>query len=310
MLSSVLRGYLRSHRQALTLSLAQLRHSTFSSTLLILVISIAFSLPIVLWMLSTNLQALTHHWPRSTQLSMFVEKDLTQEQSLSLLSAVRMQPQVEFANYISPDVGLQTLEEQTGMDNLSTLLKENPLPAVIEVHPLSINKESIQPLVDTLKKMKGSREVQVDMQWLLRLDSILILIQQSVVGLMILLCFAVVLVVGNTIRLAVNNRKKEIKVLTLIGATNAYIRRPFLYFGSLYGFLGALFAWIGLTILMLWLQQSINHIARLYYTHFHLIGMTFKQGSMLLFLGAGLGFMAAFFSVNLQFRQKNIEVGF
>lgn len=310
MLTPSVRAYARAHQQAFFGSLKHFQNSLLSSSLLVVVVSIAFALPIVLWMLSTNLQALTHHWPHSTQLSLFVEKGLPHDQTSSLLASIRQQPQVAFANFISPEMGLQTLEEQTGMENLSGLLNENPLPSVIEIQPVSLSKTQIQPLIDNLAKMKGSKEVQMDMQWLLRLDSILKLVQQSVIGVMFILCFAVVLVLGNSIRLAVNNRKKEIKVLKLIGATNGYIRRPFLYFGSLYGILGALFAWIGLSILMIWLQQSVSDIARLYYAHFHLIGMTFRQGLALLMLGAFLGLTAAFFSVNVQLKQKNTDIGF
>ncbi len=310
MLSTTLAAYARSHRNALLLSFSQFRQSMLSSSLLILVISIAFSLPIALWVLSINAKAITNTWPHSTQLSMFIDKTLVAEETTRLLTAVRQQPLVAFANYISPEQGLQTLEEETGMDNVASLLSNNPLPAIIEVHPTTLNQTSVEPLLTVLSQMKGVSQVQMDLQWLLRLDSILTLAQKGVMGLMGLLCAAVILVVGNTIRLAVINREKEIEVLTLIGATNAYIRRPFLYFGGLYGLLGALFAWLGLSVLMLWLQQSVSNIARLYYTHFHLIGMSLSQGLILLLLGGGLGYLAAFFSVSQQLLKKSSDYGF
>ena len=127
---------------------------------------------------------------------------------------------------------------------------------------------------------------------------------------MALLCFFIVLIVGNTVRLAVTNRKKEIRLLTLFGSTNAYIRRPFLYFGGAYGFLGALFAWLGLFLLLVWCQKSVSHIAYLYSAHFHLIGLSFCQGLLLLLLGTSLGLSAAFISVNKQVKQKNNGIGF
>lgn len=310
MLSHSARVYFRSHKQALGVCLSHFKQSKFSSALLVLVISIAFSLPIALWMLSVNFQALTHHWPHSTQLSMFVDKQLSDQEVNDVLTEVRNQPQVAFANYISPTVGMQLLEQQTGMESLSTLLTENPLPPVIEIQPTSLSKTDMQALVGSLEKIKGSKEVQVDMQWLLRLDAILTFINQSIAGLMALLCFSIVLIVGNTVRLAVNNRKKEIRLLTLFGSTNAYIRRPFLYFGGAYGFFGALFAWLGLFILQIWCQQSISHIAYLYSAHFHLIGLTSYQGFLLLLLGASLGLTAALVSVNKQIKQKNSDFGF
>lgn len=120
----------------------------------------------------------------------------------------------------------------------------------------------------------------------------------------------IILVVGNTIRLAVMNRKKEIEVLTLLGATNAYIRRPFLYFGSIYGFLGALLACFSLWMLMIYLQQGVSKIAKLYYTHFHLIWISWENGLMLLALGGCLGFLAAYISVSLQLGKTETEFGF
>lgn len=306
----MLRAYTNAHCQAFLLSLRHFRQSILSSTLLVIVIGIAFSLPIVLWLATLNAQSVTKFWPHSTQLSVFMDKSLPADEVKMILSSVRKLPEVAFANFISAQEGLTTLEEQTGMEEVFTLLENNPLPSVIEVHPGQFDKAKINQLFQNLQKVKGVSLVKMDLQWLLRLESMLSLAQKLAVGLMLLLCVAVVLVVGNTIRLAVANRKMEIEVLTLIGATKSYIRRPFLYFGSIYGLLGALFAWLALTFLMMWLQQSVTKIATLYYTHFYLIGLSWRHGLILLFIGAALGFVAAYLSVSFRLNKNEGEYGF
>lgn len=290
-------AYFLAHKQALIMSIKQFRSSFLASMVLIVVIGIALSLPICLFVASNNAKVISKGWPYSSQLSVFLDKDLSQQDTEQFLTKVRTNKLVAFANYISPKQGLQTLEQQTGMNDVSHLLSKNPLPAVIEVHPVVIRKNEIENLYVELKKIKGASQVKMDLQWLMRLESMLELAKQTASGLMILLCFAVLLVVGNTIRLAVINRRKEVEILKLIGATNAYIRRPFLYFGMIYGFLGALLAWLGITCVIFYLQYAATKLASLYYTHFELIGLSFSDGGLLLIVGTSLGFIGSYLSV-------------
>jgi len=296
--------YGRDHQYAFITCLAQMKKSFLSSLLLIIVISISFSLPIFLWIASINVRSITHNWPHSSQMSVFLESNLPKEKAKFLLEEIRQEQLVKFANYISPEQGLQILEEQTGMSDVSNLLLDNPLPAVIEIQPSSGGKDEIASLSKKLKKLKGISQIKLDLQWLMRLESMIELTESVIAVLMVLLCSAVLLVVGNTIRLAIINRKQEVEILKLIGATNAYIRRPFLYFGCIHGFLGALLALIGLTCLTMWLQINVTKIATLYFTHFELIGVSLRQGMLLLFIGSGLGFTGSYLSVCQQLRQN------
>lgn len=296
------KNYLTNHRNALFFSLKQFSQAKLSSLMTITVIGIAFSLPCCLWVILKNAKSVTQNWQHTMQMSLFLEKSLSEEQELSLLAKVRTYRGVSFANYISPSQGLRTLEEQTGMVDVLKKLDANPLPAVIEVHPSIHQSAAVKGLVDEFKRLEGVESVKIDMQWLERLDSMVLLASHGANALMVLFSLAVVLVVGNTIRLSIQSKRKEIEVLKLIGATNAFIRRPFLYFGVLYGFLGALTAWLVVTFLVGWIRSAAHHLASLYHADFVLSAMGMVHGINLLLIGMILGLIGASIAVSKQMR--------
>lgn len=302
-------AYTRAHKQALQLSFNQLCQVPFASFILVAVIGIALSLPMGLWLISINGKAVIKRWHVSPQISVFLE-NMPEKDSKALLDNLRKMPQIAFANYISPSQGLQQLEEQTGMDDVSRLLEQNPLPAVIELHPMDVSKIKIDSLVAEVKKLKGIEQVKIDLQWLMRLESILNLAERALTALMVVLCCAVLLVIGNSIRLAIFNRKKEVMVLKLIGATNGYIRRPFLYFGFIHGLLGAGLAWFVVSLFIGWLQSAALKIADLYYIHFELLDLSFINGLLLLGLGSFLGLLGSYISVWRQIRTYDLSASF
>ena len=306
----MLKPYFRSHKQSLFFSLQQLKTLPVASFILIVVVCLAFSLPISLWVISNNAKQLTNNWQRSAQISIFLDAELSDDKLNNLLNKIRNFDEVDYANYISPARGLMQLEEQTGMDDVSLLLAKNPLPAVIELHPKIQTKGKLDKLIEHFEGLDGISQVKIDMQWVMRLKSMLDFAAKAASGLMVILCFAVILVVGNTIRLTIVNKQKEIEVLKLVGATNAYIRRPFLYFGFIHGLLGALLAWVFISLLLIWLQFAVSNIAKLYYTHYDLAGLSITGGLILLFLGSILGILGAFISVARQVRKNDIAVSF
>ena len=299
--------YWQMHKDAWQVSLQQFFKAPWASMVLVAVIGMAFSLPICLWVIAHNAKLVTNNWHHTAQISVFLDKNIEEAAAKTLLDSIRKLPLVAYANYISPKQGLQQLEEQTGMDDVVKLLDENPLPYVVEILPKNLKLEENDALINQLKGYKGVSQVKMDLQWLLRLGAMIELAQKSASGLMGLLCVAVLLVVGNAIRLSVMNRHQEIEVLKLIGATNSYIRRPFLYFGVMHGFLGALLAWGGISILVLWLQVAATRIATLYYTHFSLAGLSFTDGIALLLVGSSLGFLGAYVSVWKQIRRQEFS---
>ncbi len=297
-----LQRYVMSHFHAFTFSLKQLKQTRLSSFMTVMVIGVAFSLPSCLWVILSNAKTVTRNWQHTTQMSLFLQKAISQEQEQVLLKRVRANRYVQFANYISPKEGLRTLEEQTGMIDVLEKLHENPLPAVIEVHPVFKSSKKVEHLVKELESYDGVDSVKIDMQWLLRLDSMVVLAEHGATGLMALFAMAVVLVVGNTIRLNIQNRRKEIEVLKLIGATNRFIRRPFLYFGILYGFLGAMTAWVVVGLFVAWVKGAALHLASLYHADFVLKALGTSSALYLLVGGMFLGFLGARIAIYKQIK--------
>jgi cell division transport system permease protein len=297
-----LRAYFSNHLHAFSFSCKQLLGKPVASLMTIAMLGVAFSLPACLWVILTNAKSVTQGWQHTTQMSLFLDKSLSRESERNTLKIVRAYQGVQFANFISPKQGLQTLEEQTGMTDVSALLDKNPLPAVIEVHPEDIQSVALKKLFESLKNIEGVSFAKIDMQWLERLDSMIKIAEHLSSALQLLFGLAVLLVVGNTIRLAVQNRHKEIEVLKLIGATNQFIRRPFLYFGLIYGFLGALAAWLVVNALVGWVSDATEHLAKLYHTDFHLQTLGVTYGFSLLGMGLLLGFLGARLAVSRQIK--------
>lgn len=297
-----IKAYFFNHLQALRFSLSQLVSKPIATLMTIAMLGIAFSLPCCLWIMIANAKTVTQGWQHTTQMSLFLDTSLSREAAKETLQVVRQHQGVQFANFISPEQGLQTLEEQTGMIEIARLLEKNPLPAVIEVHPQDINSERVKQLFNSLKNTNGVSFAKIDMQWLERLDSMINIAENLSVALQVLFGLAVILVVGNTIRLAVQNRRQEIEILKLIGATNRYIRRPFLYFGLLYGLMGALTAWMVVDGLVLWLSGATARLADLYHTRFYIKSLDFHHGLYLLGLGLLLGFIGALMAVTQQIK--------
>lgn len=297
-----IKAYFVNHLQAIRFSVSQLLSKPIASMMTIAMLGVAFSLPCCLWIIISNAKTVTQGWQHTTQMSLFLDTSMSREVAKQTLQEVRAHQGVQFANFISPEQGLQTLEEQTGMIDIARLLEKNPLPAVIEVHPQEVNSERVKQLFNALKEINGVSFAKIDMQWLERLDSMIKIAENLSVALQILFGSAVVLVVGNTIRLAVQNRRQEIEILKLIGATNQFIRRPFLYFGLIYGFLGALAAWIVVDGLVVWVADATAHLADLYHTRFYLKSLDFYNGLNLLGVGLLLGFIGALIAVSQQIK--------
>lgn len=294
------------HWQALQLSYQQLRTNAFSSSMTISVIGIALALPAVFFVFLQNAGIVAKNLERGTQISLFLSPTkATSELTDNLIAKIQLNPDVATVNYISAEAGLHELETQDGLSGVLEQLPFNPLPAVIEITPATNvqTPEQIKNLLQSLEKMPGVDSVKLDMLWVKRLYAILAVGERIVVGLTTLLALAVILVINHTIRLSTQNRQKEINVLTLIGATKGFIRRPFLYTGVLYGSIGGLVAWIFVEIFILSISFSVENLAGFYNTQFILRGLGFFAGFNLILLGLLLGLVGSWSAVNRSMKQ-------
>lgn len=291
-------AYFRNHQMVAVESLAKLLSTPASSLLTWLVIAIALTLPGALYMAVNNLQQLSGHFEASGQMTVFLSTDIRDSDTQALRLKVGSLDQVNKVVYVSPEQALEEFKQYGGISEALSFLDENPLPAVLLVEPpLGIDKGELNVLVAQVKSLKGVDSVQVDMAWVERLLALLALAQRLVAVVGALLALAIVLVVGNTIRLAIAARTDEIRVIKLVGGTNAYVRRPFLYSGFWYGAIGGILAWLMLGLCWILLQGPVADIAALYGADFHLQPLPFAPACWLILSAAVLGLLGSWWSV-------------
>lgn len=300
----MIRNYLLRHAQVFFFSLGQLTRTPVATFLTIAVIGITLALPASLYVGIVNVQRLANGWEDNGQISLFLKQDVTAAATEKLADKIRRMPGVAWVNYISRDAALAEFKKLSGFGDALNALERNPLPAVLVVHP-SAKHADPDKLQALLRELNRNREVdiaQLDLDWVRRLHAMLDLAQQAVLILATGLAVAVLLIIGNTIRLAVLNRREEIEITKLIGGTNAFIRRPFLYSGTLQGLLGAVFAWLLVGLGMLLLSDPIHRLAGLYGSRFELENLGFLATLALIGTGGLLGWLGSRLAVGRHLR--------
>jgi len=298
-----LRTYARRHAHVLRTTLAQTVRTPVASLMTIAVIGITLALPAGLYVVIGNLERVSAGWDAGGQISLFLKRDTSDSEAGKLADRVRRIRGVASVEYISRSEALAEFKKLSGFGNALNLLDDNPLPPVLTVHPTSAAEpEAVAKLVDQLRGIDAVEFAQLDLDWVRRLHAMLVIAERGVLVLAGLLGLAVLLTIGNTIRLAIMNRRDEIEVMKLMGGTNAFIRRPFLYAGILQGFLGALMAWIIVGLVIWFLDGAISDLAALYGSDLSIQGLSAADSGVLLALGALLGWIGSRVSVQRHLR--------
>ncbi len=291
------RAYINQHLQAFVDGFHKLSHAPLASLMTILVISIALLLPSGLIVLLTNVKTLTGDWQKTTAISVYLYPSLSQQQSMDTMRTIQDQDNIKKVSYISPAEGLKTFEQQTGFQQALKVLNSNPLPGVIEVTPSTHDPLQLSQLQEYLQQLPQVENAQLDMQWVKRLYGIIDLASRVVYSIMVLLAAGVLLIIGNTIRLSVQKYHIEIAVIKLAGGSDAYIRRPFLYAGILYGLSAGVIAWLLLNGFVDWLRGPAATLANLYGSQFQLQSLQ-STSTLILLLGSMLlGFIGSWLVV-------------
>jgi cell division transport system permease protein len=294
-----LTNYLLRHLQTMLFSLGQLWRQPFASLMTVTVIGIALALPAGLYVLLQNMNNISDQWDNASQITLFLQHDLKQKQAKELNKKLQTWPEIAQLDYQTADQSLTEFRQLSGLGNLLDTLPDNPLPAIIIVYPADENlrPDAIGSLLARLEELPQVEQAQLDMEWLQRLRSINKTIQRGITILGLLLSLSVLLVIGNTIRLAILNRQSEIRVMKLVGATDRFIRRPFLYTGFWYGTLGGLFAWFTLLFTLGLLTGPIHELIGHYGSDFNLQWFTAYMFITLPMIGALLGISGAWLAV-------------
>jgi cell division transport system permease protein len=303
-LLAFLKTYLLHHLQTAFSSLGKLWESPISNSLTSLAIGIALALPACLFILLFNFTQVSSQWQDGSQISLFLQQSLSDNKAKSLDKKLNTWPEISTTNYQTAAESLAEFKQRFGMDDLLDVLPDNPLPAVILVELKDeVQTEKINTLLKKLNALPAVEHAQFDMAWLQRLRNLNKIGSRGIMLLGILLSLSVLLIIGNTIRLTIINRKDEISIIKLIGGTNSFIRRPFLYTGFWYGIFGGFIAWLILLIVFYLLDSPVNNLAGLYGSQFTLQWYTLLSFFILPFLGALLGIIGAGFTVHQQIKE-------
>jgi cell division transport system permease protein len=259
--------------------------------------AVALSLPMGLALLLDNVERLGVSWQRAAQISLFLQIDATEAQGQALRGDIAAMADVEEAEWISREQALEEFQQQSGLGEALKELPDNPLPGVIVVTPQEVDKVALEALRLRLAELPRVQQAQLDLLWVERLSAMLKLGERFVFGLTLLLVMALLLVIGNTIRLHIENRRVEIEVIKLVGGTDSYVRRPFLYMGALYGVGAGVFAWLLLAFGLNWLNDAVVNLAGLYGSNFGLDGVPVADGLSLLLGAVLLGYIGAWLAV-------------
>ncbi|CSB63516.1 cell division protein FtsX [Vibrio cholerae] len=269
------------------------------------VISMALALPASLYLLSKNIASVAERVAEPSQLSVYLHIDTPEPRIIVLKDDLERRDEIAKVKYISPQQGLDDLSQYAGFEQAISLLDNATLPAVLVVTPKVDSREQIQTLAKALQAEEGVTDVRMDEDWFARLDAIRHLATIVVISLSSLMLMSVFLIVGNTLRFNVQANKEEIQTMKLIGATDAYILRPYLYSGMWFGLLGAVAAWLLTALMTILLNGAVEALAQLYDSRFRLIGLGWDESLLLLMLGVFLGCVAA--KVSAKRHLKEIE---
>jgi cell division transport system permease protein len=293
------RTFLQRHAQVALDSLGRLYRNGVASLMTAAVIGIALAMPSGLFLLLDNLNRLSGSWEGQVSLSVFLKQEIDSDTARQLADSLATWPEIGSVQLITPQQALQEFSEHSGFADVLGLLADNPLPVVLIVTPA---QEQTDPtfagaLQRRLSTLPETDLAQLDLEWVQRLAAILEIARRGILVISALLALAVLLVIGNTIRLEIQNRREEILVTKLIGATNAFVRRPFLYSGTWYGIIGALLAWGLVEAGFRLLSGPVSKLMGLYQTDFTLETMPLTLLGLLALTGIVLGLLGSWLAV-------------
>lgn len=276
-------------------TLRDLLDNWLASLMTWLVIGIALALPMFLYLLLVNSTNLGDEFDGAARLNLYLEADSDQQ---ALVREVRGLLEVKSVNLITPNEALESFQSSSGFTDILNTLPRNPLPAVLEVSPVENSPAQLALLRTRLGDLGGVARVAVDLEWLARLQALVQLGERFVYTLAAFLSLGVALAIGNTVRLAIENRRAEIEIIKLVGATDAFVRRPFLYLGFWYGVGGALIAFFLVQGSFVVLSGPIEQLLVSYQNQFDLTGMGFLATLLMFGAGIGLGVSGAALAVS------------
>ena len=293
------------HIDSFTTSFKRNLASPLSFFFTISLIAIALSIPISTHIIFDSTQQLTKQWDNDKQITLFLKQHITLTEANKLAEELSSRELVLATKVIDKQQALNEFKKQTGLDAIAEDLTKNPLPHIITIEPETANTSS-DKLIDlhtNLSGIKQVEQVQFDLLWFQRLQGILDVIQRIQWLIVCILLFAIALVIANVIRWEVTARHAEIEIIKLVGASDAYVRRPFLYSGFWLAFTGTLLAII-IVALCTWLvETSTTQLASLFSSDFKITTLSFDAACMIIAVMSLLGVFASWLAVTQQLKR-------
>ena len=287
------------HLQAFIFSLGQLYRNAIASFLTVCVIGISLALPTGFFVILENAQYLTARWEGAVAITAFLKQDVDDKTIHEIMANLKKLKAVDSVELVTSDQALAEYRKLSGFAEALDELDTNPLPSVLLIKPDS-NDESekkIDSILDVLKGLPQIDHAQYDQFWVKRLNAIIHIVERVVLILSVFLALAVLLIIGNTIRMLIYHRRAEIEISKLFGATDGFIQLPFLYSGFWYGLFGSLVAWVLIIVSLQLLEGPSAELATLYESDFQLLGLGLENIIYLFLSGIILGLLGSYISV-------------
>lgn len=292
-----MKNTLQQHLFALNQVFARLKQQRSSTLLMCLVIGVTLSLPGVMYIVVDNIRQLASQMQNEPRISVFLRLDIAPKQKQAIEERLAHHPKIERFHYVSRDTAWHQMLQDPSTAAVASNLAKNPLPDAFFVSPKTNTPEALAPLQQELQALEGVELAQMDTHWIKRLHALLTLGEKAIWVLSALLGFALLTIIGNSIRLQILTQREEIEVSQLIGATDRFIRRPFLYAGMVYGIGGGLAAIALVCTIISVFNHSVSEIAELYASDFSL---SLPNGTLwlgLLLVASTLGLISAYAAV-------------
>lgn len=297
-----MKAWLTHHLFSLKIAAERFRDAPLATLFTILVIGVAVAMPSGLYVLLNNLDRAAGGVKPQVELTLFVKADIPESESKALAASLAKQADIAHVSFVSKAEGIRKLEA-AGLSDITAGLPANPLPDTLIITPSDNTPAALEALSNRLKSMESTQQVVMDTDWIKRLSALMGLGKNLVFLLAALLGLALAAITANTIRLQIYAQKDEIEVAQLIGATDRFIRRPFLYFGGIQGLIGGIAGWLIIVLGGYFIENSVAQVAAAYGASFDLAGLGLNELIPLLGLSTLLGWLGAYFSVNQALRQ-------
>ena len=299
-----LSGWFVRHTSTAIAALGRIWRQPFASLMTILVIAVTLALPATMHLAVKNARSISASWDNALDFSVYLKTNTSLEQATRLADIVGQRADIESVQLVSAEDALTEFREQSGFGEALDQLQNNPLPHTLVIRPAASNTEiSMGLLNEELGNLPEADFVQVDTEWVRRFHAILTILERAILMGAALLAMAILVIIGNTIRLDIQNRREEIEVTKLIGASNAFVRRPFLYSGFWYGLTGGLLAlvlvWYGLYAL----ADPVSRLAGLYDSAFDVLALDIAESFLIIGCGVGLGLIGSWTAATRHMRR-------